>query len=535
MVFLRILSILAIALASWSCTKKKTEQPVLPFGLAYNETLRINITEEPPSLDWAKSTDTTSALIEDNIMEGLLAYDFSTPEIGLKPALATEWKSEENAKKWIFQLRKGVQWTDGVEFVGQHVVDGWKRLLDPATASQYAYFLFNVKNARQFNQGKITDFSKVGIKVDGDTLVVELEESISYFPYLLTHHATYPHRLDIIKKYGDDWTKPQNIQSLGAFRLKEWKHDSAIVLERYENYYGEKSQIKNILAFMINENSTALNMFDSNQVDSLHTLPSTEISHLKQRNEYKEAGILGIYYYGFNVHRPPMDNVLVRKAINHAIDRTAITKMLAGGQKPISGWLPPGMYGYSKESGIEFDVEKAKDLLKKAGYADLSKFPKLTIGFNTNEDHQRIAENVQAQLKANLGLDVELENSEWKVFLGKLKADPPHIFRMGWIADYPDPENFLSLMTSYSDNNYTKWKEKSYDSLLAQALKLSKEEERKEVYLKAQEMLTEAHAPVFPIYSYVNQLLVSDRVENYPLNAMSRYIFKDVRLKKKAQ
>lgn len=517
------------------CTKKKAAEPELPYGLSFKDTLRINIMQEPPSLDWAKSTDTTSGLIAINMMDGLLEYDFKNGEIGLKGALATDWKSEKESKRWIFTLKKGVKWTDGVEFTGQHLVDGWERLLNPNTASQYSYFLFNVKNARKYNQGKLKDFSKVGVKVDDDKLIVDLEESQSYFPYLLTHQSTFPARVDVVKKHGDKWTEPENIQTLGAYRLKMWKHDTAIIMERNEEYHGQKGEIKNILAYMINENSTALNMFDSNQVDSLHTLPSTEIGRLREREEYKEAGILGIYYYGFNVNKAPMDNVLVRKAINHAIDRTAITKMLAGGQKPISGWLPPGMYGYKETGGLHFDVAKANELLDKAGYKDRSKFPKLKIGFNTNEDHQRVAENVQAQLKMHLKIDVELENSEWKVFLGKVKSDPPHIFRMGWVADYPDPENFLGLLTSESENNYTGWKFPEFDKLIQKALKMATQAERAKIYQEAQTLLTEAQAPVFPIYSYVNQMLVSKRIEEYPSNPMSQYVFKNVRFKKKGK
>ena len=152
---------LAISLTLFTACTKKSD--TLEYGLDVKDTLRINLQTEPPSLDWSKSTDTTSAMIENNIMEGLVEYDLKDPDLGTIPALATEWKPSQNAKVWTFTLRKGVKWTDGVEFTGQHVIDGWERLLKPATASEYAYFLFDVKNARAYNGGKLKDFKQVGI------------------------------------------------------------------------------------------------------------------------------------------------------------------------------------------------------------------------------------------------------------------------------------------------------------------------------------------------------------------------------------
>ena len=166
------------------CTKK---EQTAEFGLPLENTIRINYLTEPPSLDWSKSTDTTSSFIETNIMDGLVQYDFSKPQLDVKPALAESWTPSDNAKTWTFTIRKGVKWTDGKELTAQHFVDGWERLLRPTTASEYAYYLYAVKNARDYNEGKIEDFSKVGVKaVDPYTLKVELTAPRSYFPLMLT-------------------------------------------------------------------------------------------------------------------------------------------------------------------------------------------------------------------------------------------------------------------------------------------------------------------------------------------------------------
>lgn len=522
-----ILSIFVVA--GIGCTKSK---PKNEHGLNPAETLRINLRQEPPSLDWSKSTDTTSALIEYNIMEGLTEYDLKDPELGLIPALATEWKASKEASVWTFKIRENVKWTDGQILTAQHFVDAWERLLNPLTASEYAYFLYSVQGARDYNESKIKDFSKVGVKaIDANTLEVKLKAPKSYFPYLLTHHSTYPIRVDAVKKHGDKWTDPENIITLGAYKMKRWEHDNIIVLERNESYYGEKAKIKNILGYMINEDSTALNLFDAGKIDVLDQLPSREMAQLKKRPEYRKVPILGIFYFGFNTKKPPFDDVRVRKAVSMSIDRSQITKLLAGGQEPLTGWVPAGMFGYEKNAGLEFNPSKAKKMLEEAGIKDLKTLPKVQISFNTNEDHQRVAENVQAQLKKNLGLTIELANEEWKTYLKSVQTDPAGIFRLGWLADYPDPDNFLNLMTSYSENNHTRWEDKEFDSLIEKATAITNKDERRKIYQKAQKILTEKDVPVVPIYSMVSQFLVSPRVVNYPLNSMQKQVLKDVELK----
>ena len=156
----------------------------------------------------------------------------------------------------------------------------------------------------------------------------------------------------------------------------------------------------------------------------------------------------------------------------------------------------------------------------------------MILGFNTNEDHQRVAENIQAQLKTNLGIQVELQNQEWKVYLKTVRTDAPHMYRMGWIADYPDPDNFLSLMTSYSENNYTNWGNEEFDTLVESGRSVLDKEKRREIYRRAQQILTQVEAPVVPIYNYVSFYLVSERVKNYPVNQMQRRVYSNVEIKK---
>lgn len=530
---------LGFALLASSCTGKGGGTIELADGTSFklerSETLRVNITSEPPTLDWNKATDTTSSHIINNIMEGLVGYDIEDRELRLVPQLATEWVASEKARVWTFKIRPGVKWTDGVGFEPQQVVDSWRRLLAKETASEYAYFLFAIKNARAFNEGKVP-WEQVGVSIakpasGPSEIKVELEKSMGYFPHLLAHASTYPIRLDLIAKYGEKWTEAGNMVGLGPFQLKAWRHDKEVLLERNETYFGSKPAIRFIHAQMIQEQATALNLFEAGKLDAVDGIPSTELKNAKKKKEFRSIGVLQSYYYGINTAKPPMNNPLVRRAIAQAIDRQKIVQVLAGGQTPMTGWVPSGMFGYSTDVGLEFNVEKAKADLLKAGFSEKKPLPKIEIQFNISEDHQRIAELVQSQLKENLGITVELKSQEWKTFLSTLKTDPPTLFRFGWLADYPDPDNFMNLMTSYSDNNRTRWSDARYDKLIEQAATETNQEVRRDLYRKAGKIMLEEAVPVIPLFSSTAHLFVADRVERFPVNALRRFEYKAVSLK----
>ncbi len=499
------------------------------------ETLRVNITSEPPTLDWNKATDTTSSHIINNLMEGLVGYDIYDKELRLIPLLATEWTPSEKALVWNFKIRADVRWSDGVAFEAQQVLDSWRRLLAKETASEYAYFLFAIKNARAFNEGKLP-WEQVGVRVvkpaSGPTEIrIELEKPMGYFPHLLVHASTYPIRLDLISKYGEKWTEAGNMVGLGPFVLKAWRHDKEILLERNNGYFGAKSALRFVHAQMIQEQATALNLFEAGKLDAVDGIPSTELKNARKKKEFRSIGVLQSYYYGLNTQKPPLNDPLVRRAIAQAIDRQKVVQVLAGGQIPMTGWVPSGMFGYATDVGLEFNLERARADLEKAGYNDKHPLPKIEIQFNISEDHQRIAELVQSQLKENLGINVELKSQEWKTFLSSLKTDPPMLFRFGWLADYPDPDNFMNLMTSYSDNNHTRWSDKRYDKLIEQAATETSAEVRRDLYRKAGKIMLEEAVPVIPLFSSTAQLFVAERVERFPLNALRRFEYKAVSFK----
>jgi oligopeptide transport system substrate-binding protein len=507
------------AIFATGCTKKSE----LDHGLELKSTIRVNLTSEPPSLDWSVATDSASSHITTNIMQGLTQYEFVDGNVKIAPALAESWTVTPDQKKWTFVLRKDVKWTDGVLMTGQHFLDGWERLLNPKTGAEYASFLFNVKNAEKYYKGEIKDFNQVGVKVNPEgNLVVDLEKPQSFFATILQHQSTYPLRKEVVEKHGDRWTRPENIVTLGTFKLKVWEHDKILILERNEEFYGPKAKTKNLLFRMINEQSTALNLFKKGELDVIIEIPSIEFESISKMPEYKVMPIMSAYFYGFNVKMPPMDNVKVRKAFVHAVDRAEVIKILGAERIPAYNLLPQGMPGYDPSIGIRYDPVLAKKLLAEA-YPDVSKMPKITIGFNTNDNHSRIAENVQAQLKRNLGIEVELKNEEWKTYLKALQAKNYMVYRLGWGADYPDPDTFINLFQADGGNNHTLWGNKRYDELMRNAVAEGDQAKRSKMYQEALKIINEDEVPMFPIYWSVVQHLHSKRVRNIPFNVMDEH------------
>ena len=480
-------------------------------------------------MDWNKSTDSTSSLVVQNIMEGLMEYDFSQGKVGVKGALAESWRSSKDKKRWTFRLKSQILWHDGKPLQAGHFIDSWERLLNPETGSEYAQFLFPVKNARAYNSGKIKDFKKVGLKKGSQgEILIELEKGISYLPYLFTHTSTFPIRKELV---GKNWTEPENLVTLGPYRLSRWDHDKALVLEAEKSYYGPPPSVKKVILYVIPDETTVLHLFFSGRLDVAGNLPSRELPLLKKKPEYRSHSTLSLYYYGFNVNNPPLNDSRVRKALALGVDRREIALILNNSQSPLSSWIPPGLFGYNKDIGLKFDPAKASRLLDEAGYKDRSLFPTLTLSYNTNANHKTIAENIQAQLKRNLNIHLELDNQEWKTYLKKLSLEKTQIFRLGWIADYPDADNFINLMASFSENNHTGWGHEVFDNLVLKAMALPDGSERKALYDRAQEILLEKEVPVFPLFSGINHQLISSRVKKYPLNVMSYVLFKTVELK----
>lgn len=491
---------------------------------------RMSIGAEPPTLDWSLATDGVSFDILNNIMEGLTQYNANLEPV---PAIAKKWEFSEDGKTITYYLRDDVYWTDGKPVTAADFEYSWKRLLNPATAAEYAYFLFDVENAYEYNSGKLKDPSQVGVRALSPTeLEVRLKRPVVYFPSITTFMVTFPQREDIITRHGAHWTDPDKIVTCGPFVLNEWRHEYKLALTANRKYYdagSRKNAIDKAVVYIIREPTTALTLYETGELDMVG-LPSVAIPSYKKSPEYMSLPLLRGYYYGFNAKKPPFDKVLVRQAFAYSIDRSRLPEILQGGEVPTASWIPKGMFGYNPDMGPKFDPGKARQLLAQAGYPEGKGFPSVTAAYNSDPNNRLIAEFIQDQWKRHLNVNVEFESQEWKVFLNRLKVDVPQIFRMGWGADFPDPDNFMNLFTSTSGNNHLLWGNRRYDELVAQGAAEHDPAKRLDIYNEAQTILTETEAPIISLFMSAQNRLVKPYVRGLQLNAMELLSLKHVTL-----
>ena len=490
---------------------------------------RVNLGTEPPSLDWSLATDHVSFNVIANLMVGLTEFDKELKPVAV---IAKSWDFLDGGRKIVFHLRDDVQWSDGQKVRAQDFEYSWKRLLNPKTASEYAYTLFDIVNAQEYHEGKIAEAREVGVQANDDvTLTVQLRHPASYFLAITTFEVTFPQRQDIVEKFESRWTEPGNIVTNGPFLLSEWKHEDHIELRANPHFFGGKPAMERVTMYMVNEKTTALAMYEQGQLDFIdnHSIPIFEKSKLANKRGFKHVPQLRGYYYGFVTDRKPFNDPRVRKAFMMAIDRNVFPRILHGGEQAAPSWIPPGMLAHNRKIGLPFNPPEARRLLREAGYPDGKGFPPVVLAYNTEEDHKMVAEAAQGMWERNLGIVVTLDNQEWKVYLSKLQNDPPNIFRLGWGADYPDPDNFMKLFTATSGNNYTHWKNARYDQLLDQAAREPDAAKRAKLYDEAQKILCETDLPIMPLFWTAESTLLNPRFTGLEFNSMARMDLRHVR------
>ena len=478
------------------------------------------MSSEPSTLDWNLATDSASFQIINNIMGGLTKLDHN---FQIKNNFAKKWYFEDGNKLY-FELKKNIYWSDGIELNSKHFIDSWQRLLEPSTAADYAYFLFDIKNAKEFNSGVIKDFNKVGVKsIDKYTIEITLRNNKAYFPSLMSFMSTFPIRLDLIDKYGVKWTDPKNMVSIGPYNLIERKNNSYILLK-------PKNKISHPVKIIINENSSsALAMFENGEVDIIDGsgIPLLEIPRLKNK------GILNVKkqyrnnYIGFNVDLPPFNNSNIRRAFSLAINKSVFKKVLHGTVSPTNSWIPEGMVGYD-EYKEEYNPTLAKKIINDENF---EKGTKIKFLYPHSGNNRIIAEILQNMWKENLGIDVEIKGLEWKVYLMQLDSNRPNIFRAGWAADYPDPHNFMNLFTCNSGNNETGWCNNYYDELINKGSEVVEEASRKQIYKKAQKILIEEDSVIVPLFESNQLFLKNNRIGEFEYSKLGIIDFSNLTLK----
>lgn len=541
-----------------------TAEPVAEEAGAQPVTLHTVLGTEPPTVDPAISEDTTSVWLVEQMFLALTDYDDETLEV--VPELATSWDISEDGTVYTFHLRDDAKWVNlsggNVTEVGpvtaNDVAYGILRTLDPNTASPYAYVLTTyILGAEEFNTADPTALSAeeftalrdaVGVKaVDDYTIEITLKQPAAFFPAIASLWVMRPQPQTAIETYGERWIEPGLIVTNGPYMLQEWQHGASLTLAKNPLWYDAANvQIEVIDAPIVSEESTAMAMYENGEIDYMGDPgwgpPLPDMDRIKSdpvlSAEFKILPRLCTYYYGFMVNKPPFDNVLVRKAFSYAIDRqTLIDTLLKGEQQPANSFTGPGIFGNvagDPDIGILYDPEKAKELLAEAGYPDGAGFPQVTLMLNQSEAHMQIAQAIQAMWKEVLNVDVNIEQQEWKVYLETLKPDSPdedkpHIYRMGWCADYMDANNYLAdVLHSTSTQNYSEYSNPEFDALVEQAQTETDPDVRLELYRQAETILNNVDVPNAPIYFYTRVTLEKPyltRIVN-PLNMDHVYKWK---------
>jgi oligopeptide transport system substrate-binding protein len=505
---------------------------LLAFGLQAHaapapKVFTLRIPGEPETLDWNRAHTMVETYILMNLMEGLVTFD---KDLRVVPALAESWTKSADGRTYTFKLRKGVKWSDGVPLKAADFVYSWKRLISPVTAASYAYFLFDIEGAELYYKNKLTDFSAVGIKaLDDQTFQVKLARPVQHWMYIPTFWVTFPMRQDVVEQHGQGWHKPGRMVTLGAFTLAAHDIDSKIVLKANPLYWGSRGNIDQVEALIVKDDSTALSLYESGKFDFLTDISTLDLKRLEGRPDLKAFPYLKTGYLGFAQNKYPLSNVKVRRAIAMAIDKTQLPKILHGGQVPATSYVPPRMMAHSKDIGFKFDPIKAKAELREAGF-DTSK--PLTIELLCpNWDKQlTLAQFIQAELKRNLGVNVQIQAFDHKTFRANMDLNAYPLFEASWSADFPDPDNFLSMYMSDSGNNRTTWKNAKFDERVLEARNINDQKVRERAYLEVQKMLLEEHAVIVPLYYEPNMALVKPRVSGLELNPVNYLLLRKVTL-----
>ncbi|MEB2278599.1 peptide ABC transporter substrate-binding protein [Lysinibacillus xylanilyticus] len=501
--------------------------------------LNLAITSEPPSLHPGLAEDTTSSAILINVFEGLTVSD---AEGKPTPGMAEKWEISDDKKTYTFHLRDA-KWSNGDTVVAGDFEYAWKWALNPDNLSAYSSIFYPIKGAQAYHQngGSADD---VGVKAEDDkTLVVTLENPTPYF-LELTGFKTY---LPVNKKVTEankQWYADagENYVTNGPYKLSEWQHDASITLTKFEDYWDASNvDVDTVNIAMIEKEPTVATNFKSGSLDYIgapfQTVDLNAIDGFKKDGSLRIKDQASIYWYKFNTKDKIMNNANIRKALALAIDRqTLIDNVTKGEQKPATGMIPVAVPNFTEDRGYfkDNDVAAAKAALE-AGMKELgikdAKDIKVNISFNTSEAHAAIAQYIQEEWSKKLGISSQLDNSEWQVYIDKLKTGDYQIGRMGWVADYLDPYTFLEQFdTAKNGNNQTGWENAEYKKLLDKAVAEVDEAKRLD-YLKQAEAIIMTEFPVAPIYYYTNLSVVKKGIENLDPNPTGDIHLKYVKIK----
>ena len=512
----------ALVVATATAAHAAGTHPETGEALADDQTFTYRLLDQFPTLDPQLNEDTSGFHIIRDLFEGLLSQD---GDGNLVPGVATHYTASDGNKTYTFTLREDARWSNGDPVTAHDFVYGWRRAVDPATASPYGWYLelTEIVNAKAILAGEKAP-EELGVSAKDDhTLEVRLNTPLPYFPAMTTYATLFPAHLATIEAHGNDWTAPGNMVSNGAYTLEE------VVLNEYHTrvknpvYWGAGGVIiEKVTGLVINDDNQALTRYRAGELDHLEPVPAGQYPALKEELPDQATSVprLCSYYYAINhtgSGNPALHDVRVRRALSMAIDRDVIvSQLLKGGQWPAynfthrktAGFEMPDI-AYGMLSQAERDAEATK-LMGEAGVGDLS----LKLIYNTSESHKQIATVISQMWKQKLGVETELANFEWKTYLGIRSNQEFDLARSGWCGDYNEASTFLDLLTTTHGANDGKYSSERVDELM-RASKLA--ENPNEMYTEVEQILADDMA-IIPIYHYANTFLLSADIKGWPYN-----------------
>ncbi len=502
--------------------------------LSDNQVFTYRLLDDLQSLDPHISTDVNGAEVFRDIFEGLVNDD---PQGGQIPGSAESWTVSDDKLTYTFTLRD-TKWSNGDPVTAQDFVFAWRRLSNPEIASEYAWYmeLMSVVNAKAVIAGE-KPLEDLGVKaLDSKTFQVKLETPLPYFVSMLTHASTFPVPQKVVEKLGSDWIKPGNLVGNGAYVLTEYEPGEKVVRERNPLYWNNDATIiEKTVGLIINDENIALTRYLAGDVDKT-LVPSGQYPRLEaerpDETHSNPRSCSYVYWMNMSEKGPEaLKDVRVRKALAYSLDRRVVTEnILQGGQYESFNFTHQATANFTKPvlewanwTQAERDT-KAKALLAEAGYGPDNPL-KLTISYNTDEAHKKIAIAASQFWKQKLGADIQLSNNEWKVHLTNMRNQDYDLARYAWCGDYNEASTYLDLLTSSSTFNAAKFASDEYDRLLAES---KTQADPAENYTKAAQILADV-MPIVPIYQYTSAIMVKDDVMGWPFdNLMQNWYSRDM-------
>lgn len=516
--------LLAAAAVAFTGCQSKVQRPACPAGQVC---LEYGNNSEPLTLDPQKSNLVDEFNIIADLIVGLTT---DAPDGSPTPAMATSWETSKDGLTWTFHLRDA-QWSDGAAVTADDFVYAYRRILDPKTASIYAYLVYILKNGQAVNEGKAGPDALGARALDAHTLQLTLEHPAPYLPELAKHQSFFPVPRHVIERYGDAWVQPGHFVGNGPYNLVSWSLGDKIQVAKNPRFWDAADVcVDRINYYPTPDLVSAERRVQRGELDVNTSFLSNRLQHMNEvMPGYARPHLsLATSYLSFNTHdRGPLRDKRVRRALSEAIDRDFITaKLMRAGQVPAYSFVPPGTAHYTEGARLRWaggafvqrQVE-AKALLAQAGFT-ASHPLKLEIKTQNATDSLLLAEAVQADWRA-IGVQATIAQNDTSIAFAAYRNRDFQVGTMSWYADFNDPVTFLGLLKSDTGaQNYGDYKSAAYDALLAQADEEPDEAKRAVILQRAEQTMLDDEG-MAPIYFVVNRNIVTPKITGWVDNAVN--------------